>query len=175
MKEVLLVKAGGRRVRREPEESISTAPAPEAEQVGPAPAAKKPRRSVLLAVHEEILKENTEGAHHLPMTNPATSQVEIYLGEPVIGRGEDQLKYWRENKGRFPSLAPLAQAYLSAPCTSVESERLFSLAGNIVTDHRASLDPENVEMLLFVKKNLPHMFSREEMEELGLLKKYGLE
>ena len=37
---------------------------------------------------------------------------------------------------------------------STASERLFSTAGNIITDQRNCLDPDRAEMLLFLNKNL---------------------
>ena len=37
--------------------------------------------------------------------------------------------------------------------TSVPSERLFSVAGNIVSAKRAALLPENVEKLVFLHEN----------------------
>ena len=47
--------------------------------------------------------------------------------------------------------------FLCAPCTSVESERLFSAVSLIIDEHRSRLTPEHVEMITFVKKNLPIM------------------
>jgi len=44
---------------------------------------------------------------------------------------------------------------LSAPPTSVASERLFSSAAQIYTDRRLRLLPKRADMLLFVKHNLP--------------------
>jgi len=38
--------------------------------------------------------------------------------------------------------------------TTVPSERVFSTAGNIVTDKRTPLDIDTVEMLLFLNKNI---------------------
>jgi hypothetical protein len=50
---------------------------------------------------------------------------------------------------------PLVRKYLSAPCGSVESERLFSQAKYITTDLRKRLSNENLKMLLFIHENLP--------------------
>ena len=39
------------------------------------------------------------------------------------------------------------------PATSVPSERMFSLAGNIITEKRSHLLPRNVNMLTFLHHN----------------------
>lgn len=124
---------------------------PQADPVTEVPATKKPC-SLLLSVHDEILKENAEVEQLL--ASPSSVQVQSYLSELPISRSENPLAYWRINKDRYPALAQLARAYLSAPCTSVESERLFSLAGHVVNEIRNRLTGDKVEMLLFVKKNL---------------------
>jgi len=64
------------------------------------------------------------------------------------------LKWWNKNRDELPLLAELAREYLCIPASSAPSERLFSHAGNIVTDTRQSLDSENVSKLLFVKENM---------------------
>ena len=51
---------------------------------------------------------------------------------------------------RFPVLAKLAQLYLSAPQTSVPSERFFSTAGDIFDEKHNRLLPEKAETLLFI-------------------------
>ena len=48
----------------------------------------------------------------------------------------------------------IAQQYLSTPASSVNSERLFSEAGNILEEKRSRLLPRNVEKLLFLHHNL---------------------
>ena len=50
-------------------------------------------------------------------------------------------------------LSQLARRYLSAPSTSVVSERLFSVAGDIYDEKRNRLAPERAEMLLFINKH----------------------
>ena len=61
------------------------------------------------------------------------NEVDRYITEPLIEfhGGKHCLNWWATNKPRFPFLAELAQRYLSAPPTSVPSERLFSVAGDV--------------------------------------------
>ena len=139
------------------------------------PAVEPPaKKSLLLSVHEEILRESAINEEEQRLVSPASVQLHRYLSEPHIkikrmkrseekeeDEGKQQvnyvLKYWKENKTHYPALARLAQAYLSAPCTSVDSERLFSLASNVIDEKRNRLSGEKAKMLLFVKKNLPLM------------------
>jgi len=71
-----------------------------------------------------------------------------YIGEPKADHHSSPLQYWK-NKLQYPLLVQLARKYLTLLCTTVPSERLFSTAGNIVTDKRTRLDIDKVEMLLF--------------------------
>ena len=61
------------------------------------------------------------------------------LDLPPIPRTSCPRAWWQENESRFPALAGVARRYLGAPCTSVESERLFSSAGHVFTDQRNRL------------------------------------
>ena len=49
-----------------------------------------------------------------------------------------------------PYLALVAQRVLAIPTAQVQSERMFSTAGLTVNKRRGSLDPENVELLIFL-------------------------
>jgi hypothetical protein len=80
--------------------------------------------------------------------------VKAYLKEMAIGRNGCPLTWWRQNKSRFPCLAKLAQSLLAIPATSVNSERLNSTSGNIVSIKRCSLLSEHVAELTFLHKNL---------------------
>lgn len=70
------------------------------------------------------------------------NEIHMYFSEQAIPKEENPVKWWKENEVRFPILAMLAKSYLSVPATSTPSERLFSVAGNIVTKKRASLTSE---------------------------------
>ena len=77
-----------------------------------------------------------------------------YKAEDEIPKSEDPLLWWKLNEHRFKILSVLARKLLCIPATSVPCERLFSSAGNIVSKKRASLDPNNVDCLCFLSKNL---------------------
>jgi len=64
------------------------------------------------------------------------------------------LEWWKHNGNRYPRLSLLALKYIGIPATSVQSERVFSKAGEIVSRRRASLKPSNVNCLVFLSKNL---------------------
>ncbi|KAI2645091.1 Zinc finger BED domain-containing protein 4 [Labeo rohita] len=82
-------------------------------------------------------------------------QLHGYLAEKTIATSDNPYQYWEVNKYRLPCLAATATKYLCAPCTSVESERVFSTVSNIVDEKRNRLTAERTEMLVFMRKNLP--------------------
>ncbi|XP_028658832.2 zinc finger BED domain-containing protein 4-like [Erpetoichthys calabaricus] len=114
--------------------------------------------SSLDTVFEEIAKEQPQAAQ--PLAAGAAIELDTYLGEAPSPRDDSPLKYWGVNKIRFPTLAKMAQKYLSAPCSSVESERLFSSVSHIIDENRNRLTADNAEKLHFLKKNLPLTFSK---------------
>jgi hypothetical protein len=87
----------------------------------------------------------------------ARVQVAEYISEAPIPLASDPYKYWlsKKNANKWPVLWPLVRRFLSAPCGSVESERLFSQAKNITTDLRKRLSPDNLKKLLLIHENLP--------------------
>ena len=79
------------------------------------------------------------------------SESKSYLHEPATS--QDPLTWWRTRKDAYPRLSSMARKYLAFPASSVSSERVFSLAGNIVTKKRSLLAEENIDMLIFLNKN----------------------
>ena len=79
----------------------------------------------------------------------------MYLFEPQMASlNVDSLDWWKVNCTRYPTLSKLAKRFLSAPPSSVESERLFSIGGNICTPKRNRLTAEHGQMLMFLNFNL---------------------
>lgn len=101
-----------------------------------------------------------EVAGHSEEEMTIISQVSQYMAESVLQRSSNPLAYWQVNEARFPALAKAARAYLCSPCTSVDSERLFSTAANIIDEKRSRLTPRNAEMLIMIKRNLPFITGR---------------
>ena len=58
------------------------------------------------------------------------------------------------SRDSVPLLAELVERVFPVPATSSNFERVFSVAGNVVTPQRANLNPEKVEDLVVVKCNL---------------------
>uniref|UniRef100_A0A803T1C6 BED-type domain-containing protein n=1 Tax=Anolis carolinensis TaxID=28377 RepID=A0A803T1C6_ANOCA len=85
----------------------------------------------------------------------AECSVNRYFEEPPEIISCDPLAYWASCDHMWPDLSHVARQFLSCPPTSVQSERVFSLAGDVVTPHRSLLDPQTVEKLVFLKANLP--------------------
>ncbi|KAI4872545.1 hypothetical protein NFI96_025157, partial [Prochilodus magdalenae] len=137
--------------RAKESESLATGPeekVPRIEAAGPSRI-----QSSLTSLYENILEEHEEpGSESAKRT---VIQMQTYLKELTIPRSDNPFEYWGNNHARFPILAATAVKFLSAPSTSVESERLFSTASNIVDEKRNRLTAEKAEMLIFLKKNIP--------------------
>ena len=65
------------------------------------------------------------------------------------------LMWWKANDVHLPYFSILSRRYLAMPATSAPVERLFSVAGQIVTAKRSRLDPETVTLLVFLHEALP--------------------
>ena len=87
-------------------------------------------------------------------SDAVASMVDTYLAQPLLPyHSGNSYTWWRENSSQFKPLSRLALRYMSAPPTSVPSERLLSSAGDIYDEKRNRLAPERAEILLFIKTN----------------------
>ena len=77
----------------------------------------------------------------------------IYQNHLLTTKKGDPLKWWHDNGRRYSLLENMAQRFLSAPPTSVPSERLFSGVGNLYSEKRNRLSPEHAEIFLSIKYN----------------------
>lgn len=120
------------------------------------PVSKAPHRearSSLDVAFEEILQERQSQRWSMSTTS-AEPQVQTYLSEKNTSKKSDPLQYWKEHFNQFPSMADAETQYLSAPCSSVDSERYFSVVASVLEENRNRLKPDKVEMLVFIKKNI---------------------
>jgi len=64
------------------------------------------------------------------------------------------LDYWKQHQSEYPRSAALARKFLSIPATSVQSERLFSASGRVITKSGLRLLPDRAESPVFLNKNI---------------------
>ena len=88
-----------------------------------------------------------------------TAGEQLNVGE--LHRDSIVLLWWKEHAAQFPYLSQLARRYLAMPATSASVERLFSVAGQVVTAKRANLDPKTVTLLVFLHEAIPGGIERE--------------
>lgn len=78
-------------------------------------------------------------------------ELDEYLSLARANRAQNILQWWQLRESSFPTLAKMARDLFSIQATSVPVERLFSLAGLIVTKLRNSLNDESIRALLCLK------------------------
>ena len=111
--------------------------------------AKIPR---LLAKYNSIRGRRKSGEKESVRT-----QLQKYLRDEERN-GLDAVSFWQDTgaaKNQYPSLHALAKYVLCVPATSAPAERIFSRRGGgiIMRPHRASLSPQMLETLMFLKCN----------------------
>lgn len=99
-----------------------------------------------------------------PSTNPPDSlsatleqEVKSFTSCPLLQTDGNPYYWWSEKKCTYPHVYAVAMRYLSAPSSSVYSERLFSEGGDIFTAARNRLAPHKGEQLLFLHHNLSRL------------------
>ena len=105
---------------------------------------------------DDIICTGEDAAPGKSGKSPAILEVERYISCKVgaSDEGLTVLQWWKKNEFFFPNLSILAKRYLCVPASSVSSERVFSLAGELVNKKRSRLSPSNINMLIFLNKNL---------------------
>lgn len=81
-------------------------------------------------------------------------EVSRYFGAAQSHQELTILQWWKKNGIFYPRLSILARKYLAVPASSVPSERIFSLAGQLVNKKRARLSSTNIDTFIFLNKNL---------------------
>ena len=88
--------------------------------------------------------------------NLVEQEIARYLGSNVKAGDEclTVLQWWKANECFYPRISRLAKKYLACQASSVSSERVFSLAGTLVSKKRARLSTSNVDLMIFLNKNM---------------------
>lgn len=77
-------------------------------------------------------------------------EFESYITGICIPVEDDPLLWWGKEERSKPIMAALARRYLCLTGSSAPCERVFSMAGNVVTDRRANLSPTHANQLVFL-------------------------
>ena len=120
----------------------------------------KRKKTTLSNTRAEIMKSSIQDNQDSPRME-AYNFLKEYSSSPVMEEDEDVLLLWKgmsqSTKRIEKAAAKLAEYYLTPPPSSVDVERLFSTAGDIITNERNRLLPENAAKVLFLRENLPRV------------------
>jgi len=75
----------------------------------------------------------------VPPVRCNADEIVLYLQEPRSIGSSDPLQYWLKQHTKYPILSELARKYLSFPATSGSVERIFSVAGSLISSRRSKL------------------------------------
>ena len=88
-----------------------------------------------------------------PLTATLNDEIAEYRSDKNFDPlSTDCLEFWRLHHEKYPILSQIARRLLCYQATSVPSERLFSAAGYMVWDRRASLHPEKVNKIMVINQ-----------------------
>jgi len=79
--------------------------------------------------------------------------LEDYECEAQIHPNDNPLEWWKIKQKKYPILSQLERKFLAIPASSVPCERLFSSAGNIITQKRNRLEPNIAAGLIMMYEN----------------------
>lgn len=134
-------------------QAAASAPGPSSASPGsPAPTSSSAqvKKGIWAAFDTQILAVQQ---HRTTGTN-ALIEMCRYMEEKPVPRDQDPLLWWKSHEQAFPSLSRLAAKYLGITASSVPSERIFSKARELVSQRRNRLKGDDVNILLFLNKNI---------------------
>ena len=147
------VKAAKRMVKKEAKEMglITETQAPEEKRIENRPAtAPKDHWAVW-----DIEMEASDKIDPYVPRDVLDSELDEFLGEQRIERSKDPLDWWvKIGKNKFPTLFEIAMKFMIVPATSTPSERVFSKAGILLNYLNNRLDPELVNMIITLNRNM---------------------
>lgn len=108
---------------------------------------RKKKRLFFYSDDDDASDEDNDGACGTSVP-PVQQELMRYKAVPAIDDDECPLLWWRKHAALYPTISKLVRKFLCVPATTVPCERLFSLAGEVVSRKRTSLTPSNVDKLV---------------------------
>ena len=106
--------------------------------------------NVLAQCFELLVDDENE----VPASSKDKQLIEYLASRDTLETDDDVLLFWKKHQRSFTALAEIVKTIYYMPASNTTVERLFSSAGNTITDRRSNLDSERVNKILFLNKNL---------------------
>lgn len=116
---------------------------------------KKPK--IVCADADDWLEDvYVAGESQIPVAELVEREITRYMssGRQTTDTALTLLEWWKKNQYEYPRLSKLARRILAIPASSVPSERVFSLAGNLISKKRSRLKPKLVNKIIFLCANM---------------------
>lgn len=84
----------------------------------------------------------------------AIIELQRYVEEPLLARNSDPLKWWKSQAYNYPNLSQIVLEKFGTVATSVPCERIFSKAGQLISDRRSRMTSDKVKQIMFLNQNL---------------------
>ena len=81
------------------------------------------------------------------------TEIDMLRKEMPVHRSTNIGEWYKNHQCQYPILSKICKIYLCTPATSVPSEHVFSICGQVVTDKRAKLSDAHVSQIIFLNKN----------------------
>ncbi|CAG8725421.1 7138_t:CDS:2 [Cetraspora pellucida] len=86
------------------------------------------------------------------------SELETYLFVSLVNANTNILEWWRINELSYSNLAKFARDCLPIPATSVPSEQIFSISGNMLTNKQNQLSDKIVRTAMCLSMQILYKF-----------------
>lgn len=108
---------------------------------------------------EEISHENNSTINISALLNEFENVAPVSISISV-------LKWWEENKHRYPELYALAKIVHAVPASQASCERCFSIVTFVYSRYRTNLTEEHLDAILLTKfnKDLVYLVKQEELD-----------
>jgi len=112
------------------------------------PSGSQARKKQKLELLLEDIFDNTDSGISIPLEE-AERELHTYESEVSISLQErNSLTWWKACAPTYKYLTKLVKRTLSIAATSVPSERLFSYAGNLISEKRSCENPNYASLLV---------------------------
>jgi hypothetical protein len=104
---------------------------------------------------EKFQRELDEGASDNEEDVAAPfDEVTSYMATPRCERQESPLEWWSRHESLFPNVAMAAKKFLCIPASNAPSERVFSAVELLARPNRNKFDPNRMEELVMLRRNI---------------------